>query len=100
MNLLNNLKRNSMKFLDMENKLKELQYNFKIISKRTDLEINEAFLSLQIQKLEEEILILMQEVPTNKTILQINKYREHIDIFFNQLIQTKKQIKKINGKFN
>ena len=84
----------------MENKLKELQYNFKIISKRTDLEINEKFLSLQIQKLEEEILILMQEEPTNKTILQIDKYREHIDIFFNQLIQTKKQIKKINGKFN
>ena len=84
----------------MENKLKELQYNFKIISKRTDLEINEAFLSLQIQKLEEEILILMQEVPTKKTILRIDKYREHIDIYLNQLIQTKKQIKKINGKFN
>jgi len=86
--------------LIMESKLKQLQYNFKIISKRTDLEINEAFLSLQIQKLEEEILILMQGVQTKKTILQIDKYREHIDIFFNQLIQTKKQIKKINGKFN
>lgn len=84
----------------MESKLKQLQYNFKIISKRTDLEINEAFLSLQIQKLEEEILILMQGVQTKKTILQIDKYREHIDIFFNQLIQTKKQIEKINGKFN
>lgn len=84
----------------MESKLKQLQYNFKIISKRTDLEINEAFISLQIQKLEEEILILMQGVQTKKTILQIDKYREHIDIFFNQLIQTKKQIEKINGKFN
>ena len=84
----------------MENKLAKLQYNFKIISKRTDLEINEKFLSLQIQKLEEEIFILMQEEPTKKTILQIDKYREHIDIYFNQLIQTKKQIKQINGKFN
>lgn len=84
----------------MELKLKELQTNFKIISKRTDLEINEAFLSLQIQKLEEEILILMQGIQTKKTILQIDKYRSHIDIFFNQLIQTKKQIEKINGKFN
>ena len=84
----------------MENKLKDLQDKFKNISKRTDLYINEKFLFTQIQELKEEILILTNEKQTNKTILQIKKYQNQIDIYYNQLINTKNQIKKINGKFN
>ena len=77
----------------MENKLKQLQENFKNISKRTDLVFNEKFLLAQIQELEEEIILLMQELPTNKTILQHNKYENQISVYSKQLEQTKKQIK-------
>jgi hypothetical protein len=84
----------------MENKLKELQDKFKNISLRTDLYFNQKFLFSQIQELEEEILILMQEEPTNKTILQINKYKKQMSIYYSQLINTRNQIKTINGKFN
>ena len=84
----------------MENKLKQLQENFKNISKRTDLVFNEKFLLAQIQELEEEIILLMQELPTNKTILRIDKYKNQINVYSKQLESTKKQIKTINGKFN
>jgi hypothetical protein len=84
----------------MENKLKQLQENFKNISKRTDLVFNEKFLLTQIQELEEEIILLMQELPTNKTILRIDKYKNQINVYSKQLESTKKQIKTINGKFN
>ena len=80
--------------------ISELQEKFRDISKRTDLYTNEKFIFSQIQELEEEILILMNEVQTNKVILQIDKYQKQIDIYYNQLINTTNQIKEINGKFN
>ncbi len=59
----------------------------------SDLEHNEKFLLSQIQELEEEIILLMQIIQTNKTILQHDKYLNQISIYKNQLSQTKKQIK-------
>ena len=58
-----------------------------------DLKSNEKFISLEIQELEEEILLLMQIIQTKKTILQHDKYSEQISIYKQQLEQTKKQIK-------
>jgi hypothetical protein len=61
--------------------------------KLSDLEHNEKFISLEIQELEEEILILMQNMLTKKIILQTDKYRKQIFIYKHQLEQTRKQIK-------
>ena len=61
-------------------KLEYLKHNVKIIS-------------LEIQELEEEIILLMQYILTKKVILQHDKYSEQICIYRNQLSQTKKQIK-------
>jgi hypothetical protein len=58
-----------------------------------DLEHNAKFISLEIQELEEEILILMQIIPTRRTILQHDKYQKQILIYRHQLSETKKQIK-------
>jgi len=58
-----------------------------------DLEHNVKFILSQIQELEEEIILLMQIIQTNKTILQHDKYLNQISIYKNQLEQTKKQIK-------
>lgn len=58
-----------------------------------DLEHNEKFLLSEIQELEEEIILLMQNILTNKTILQHDKYLNQISIYSKQLEQTKKQIK-------
>lgn len=58
-----------------------------------DLEHNEKFLLSEIQELEEEIILLMQIIQTNKTILQHDKYLKQILIYKNQLLETKKQIK-------
>ena len=57
------------------------------------LEHNEKFISLEIQELEEEIILLMQRMLTKKTILRINKYENQISVYSKQLEQTKKQIK-------
>jgi hypothetical protein len=62
--------------------------------KLSDLEHNEKIISLEIQELEEEIIILLQTMLTKKTILRLDKYREQIFIYSHQLQQTKKQIKK------
>ena len=59
----------------------------------TDLKHNEKFISLEIQELEEEIILLMQKLQTKKTILQHNKYENQISVYSKQLEQTKKQIK-------
>jgi hypothetical protein len=58
-----------------------------------DLEHNAKIISLEIQELEEEILILMQNILTKKVILQTDKYRKQILIYKHQLSETKKQIK-------
>lgn len=57
------------------------------------LEHNAKFISLEIQELEEEILLLMQNILTKDTILRINKYENQISVYSKQLEQTKKQIK-------
>lgn len=57
------------------------------------LEHNEKFISLEIQELEEEIILLMQNILTKDTILRINKYENQINVYSKQLEQTKKQIK-------
>ena len=57
------------------------------------LKHNEKFISLEIQELEEEIILLMQIIQTKKTILQHNKYENQISVYSKQLEQTKKQIK-------
>ena len=57
------------------------------------LKHNEKFISLEIQELEEEIILLMQIIQTKKTILQHNKYENQINVYSKQLEQTKKQIK-------
>ena len=57
------------------------------------LKHNEKFISLEIQELEEEIILLMQNILTKKTILQHNKYENQIIVYSKQLEQTKKQIK-------
>ena len=57
------------------------------------LEHNEKFISLEIQELKEEIILLMQIIQTKKVILQHDKYSEQISIYKKQLEQTKKQIK-------
>jgi hypothetical protein len=61
--------------------------------KLSDLEHNEKIISLEIQELEEEILILMQNMLTKKIILRVDKYKKQIFIYKHQLEQTKKQIK-------
>jgi len=61
--------------------------------KLSDLEHNAKIISLEIQELEEEILILMQNMLTKKIILQTDKYKKQIFIYKHQLEQTKKQIK-------
>ena len=61
--------------------------------KLADLEHNAKIISLEIQELEEEILILMQNMLTKKIILQTDKYRKQIFIYSHQLEQTRKQIK-------
>lgn len=61
--------------------------------KLADLKHNEKIISLEIQELEEEIILLMQIIQTKKTILQHNKYLNQISIYSKQLEQTKKQIK-------
>jgi len=61
--------------------------------KLSDLEHNEKIISLEIQELEEEILILMQNMLTKKIILRVDKYKKQIFIYSHQLEQTKKQIK-------
>ena len=58
-----------------------------------DLMHNEKFISLEIQELEEEIILLMQTIQTKKTILRINKYENQISVYSKQLSETKKQIK-------
>jgi len=57
------------------------------------LKHNVKIISLEIQELEEEIILLMQNILTKKTILQQDKYLKQISIYKNQLEQTKKQIK-------
>jgi hypothetical protein len=57
-----------------------------------DLEHNAKFISLEIQELEEEIILLMQNMLTKKIILRVDKYRKQIFIYKHQLEQTKKQI--------
>ena len=57
------------------------------------LQHNEKIISLEIQELEEEIILLMQYILTKKVILQHDKYNKQISIYKNQLEQTKKQIK-------
>jgi hypothetical protein len=57
------------------------------------LEHNAKFISLEIQELEEEIILLMQNILTKKVILQHDNYLEQINIYKQQLKQTKKQIK-------
>ena len=57
------------------------------------LKHNEKFISLEIQELEEEIILLMQIIQTKKTILQHNKYENQISVYSKQLSETKKQIK-------
>ena len=57
------------------------------------LEHNAKFISLEIQELEEEIILLMQIIQTKKTILQHDKYQNQISVYSKQLEQTKKQIK-------
>ena len=47
------------------------------------LKHNEKFISLEIQELEEEIILLMQNILTNKTILQHDKYDKQISIYKN-----------------
>jgi hypothetical protein len=61
--------------------------------KLSDLEHNAKIISLEIQELEEEILILMQNMLTKKIILRVDKYKKQIFIYSHQLEQTKKQIK-------
>jgi len=58
------------------------------------LKHNEKIISLEIQELEEEIILLMQLILTKKVILQHDKYQKQILIYRNQLLETKKQIKK------
>ena len=58
------------------------------------LKSNEKFISLEIQELEEEILLLQQNMITKKILLRIDKYRKQILIYSHQLSETKKQIKK------
>ena len=57
------------------------------------LKHNEKFISLEIQELEEEIILLMQIIQTKKTILQHDKYLNQISVYSKQLSETKKQIK-------
>ena len=57
------------------------------------LEHNAKFISLEIQELEEEIVLLMQNILTKKVILQHDKYLNQISVYSKQLEQTKKQIK-------
>jgi len=48
------------------------------------LKHNVKIISLEIQELEEEIILLMQLISTNKTILQHDKYLNQISIYKNQ----------------
>jgi hypothetical protein len=61
--------------------------------KLSDLQHNEKIISLEIQELEEEIILLLQNILTKKVILQHDKYSEQICIYRNQLLETRKQIK-------
>ena len=58
-----------------------------------DLEHNEKIISLEIQELEQEIILLMKNMLTKKILLLVDKYKKQIFIYTHQLQQTKKQIK-------
>ena len=60
--------------------------------KLADLKHNEKIISLEIQELEEEIILLMQNMLTKKILLRVDKYKKQIFIYTHQLQQTKKQI--------
>ena len=60
--------------------------------KLSDLEHNEKIISLEIQELEEEIILLMKNMLTKKILLRVDKYKKQIFIYKHQLEQTKKQI--------
>ena len=60
--------------------------------KLSDLEHNSKIISLEIQELEEEIILLMQNMLTKKILLRVDKYKKQIFIYTHQLQQTKKQI--------
>jgi hypothetical protein len=60
--------------------------------KLSDLQHNEKIISLEIQELEEEIILLMKNMLTKKILLRVDKYRKQIFIYTHQLQQTKKQI--------
>jgi hypothetical protein len=61
--------------------------------KLADLEHNAKIISLEIQELEQEIILLMQKMLTKKILLRVDKYKKQIFIYTHQLQQTKKQIK-------
>jgi hypothetical protein len=60
--------------------------------KLSDLEHNEKIISLEIQELEQEIILLMKNMLTKKILLRVDKYKKQIFIYTHQLQQTKKQI--------
>jgi hypothetical protein len=60
--------------------------------KLADLEHNEKIISLEIQELEEQIILLMKNMLTKKILLRVDKYKKQIFIYTHQLQQTKKQI--------
>jgi len=60
--------------------------------KLSDLQHNEKIISLEIQELEEEIILLMKNMLTKKILLRVDKYKKQIFIYTHQLQQTKKQI--------
>ena len=60
--------------------------------KLSDLEHNAKIISLEIQELEEEIILLMKNMLTKKILLRVDKYKKQIFIYTHQLQQTKKQI--------
>jgi len=60
--------------------------------KLSDLEHNAKIISLEIQELEEEIILLMKNMLTKKILLRVDKYKKQIFIYTHQLSETKKQI--------
>jgi hypothetical protein len=81
----------------MENKLKDLQDKFKVLSLRTELEFNKKFLEAENKELRKIIQEIDNEEPNKKAILRKNKLSKKIFLNIKQLKHTYLQLIRIEN---
>ena len=81
----------------MENKLKDLQDKFKVLSLRTELEFNKKFLEAENKELRKIIQEIDNDEPNKKAILRKNKLSKKIFLNIKQLKHTYLQLIRIEN---